>query len=78
MNPNCVSKPEQIKLIMECRKSGLPDYQWCRKQGINSGTFCNWVGKLQKAGYVLPDPAEGEMSMPAMMEQNTIRTLLMP
>ena len=23
MNPNCVRKPEQIKLIMECRQSGL-------------------------------------------------------
>ena len=29
MNPNCVRKPEQIKLIMECRQSGLSDYQWC-------------------------------------------------
>ena len=39
MNPNGVRKPEQIKLIMECRQSGLSDYQWCRKQGINPGIF---------------------------------------
>ena len=52
MNPNCVRKPEQIKLIMECRQSGLSDYQWCRKQGINPGTFYNWVSKLRKAGYL--------------------------
>ena len=89
MNPNCVRKPEQIKLIMECRQSGLSDYQWCRKQGINPGTFCNWVSKLRKAGYTVPDPAgkvsaapvmqevvkldlaEGGISTPAMMEQNT-------
>ena len=55
MKPNAVRKPEQIKLIMECRHSGLSDYQWCRKQGINPGTFYNWVSKLRKAGYSIPD-----------------------
>lgn len=55
MNSNCVRKPEQIKLIMECRQSGLSDYQWCQKQGINPGTFYNWVSKLRKAGYTIPD-----------------------
>lgn len=55
MKPNVVRKPEQIKLIMECRQSGLSDYQWCRKQGINPGTFYNWVSKLRKAGYAIPD-----------------------
>ena len=55
MNPNGVRKPEQIKLIIECRQSGLSDYQWCQKQGINPGTFYNWVSKLRKAGYTIPD-----------------------
>lgn len=55
MNPNGVRKPEQIKLIMECRRSGLSDYQWCQNQGINPGTFYNWVSKLRKAGYTIPD-----------------------
>lgn len=48
-------KDEQIKLIMECRKSGLSDYQWCRQEGIHPGTFYNWVSKLRKSGYVIPD-----------------------
>ena len=43
MNTNGVRKPEQIRLIMECRQSGLSDYQRCREQGINPGTFYNWV-----------------------------------
>lgn len=55
MNPNGVRKPEQIKLIMECRQSELSDYQWCQKQDINPGTFYNWVSKLRKAGYTIPD-----------------------
>ena len=55
MNPNGVRKHEQIKLIVECRQSGLSDHQWCQKQGINPGTFYNWVSKLRKAGYTIPD-----------------------
>ena len=68
MNPNCVRKPEQIKLIMECRQSGLSDYKWCRKQGINPGTFYNWVSKLRKAGYTVPEPAGKVSAAPVIQE----------
>ena len=39
---------EQYRLIMECRKSGLSDYQWCLNNDINPGTFYNWVSRLRK------------------------------
>lgn len=68
MNPNCVRKPEQIKLIMECRQSGLSDYQWCRKQGIHPGTFYNWVSKLRKAGYAIPDSESKSCALPVTQE----------
>lgn len=68
MNPNCVRKPDQIKLIMECRQSGLSDYQWCRKQGINPGTFYNWVSKLRKAGYTIPDSESRVSALPVNQE----------
>lgn len=68
MNPNGVRKPEQIKLIMECRQSGLSDYQWCQKQGINPGTFYNWVSKLRKAGYTIPDSESKVSGAPARQE----------
>lgn len=68
MNPNGVRKPEQIKLIMECRRSGLSDYQWCQKQGINPGTFYNWVSKLRKAGYTIPN-SESKTSEVAVRQE---------
>lgn len=68
MNSNCVRKPEQIKLIMECRQSGLSDYQWCQKQGINPGTFYNWVSKLRKAGYTIPDLESKVSGVPVSQE----------
>ena len=42
---------EQYQLIMECRSSGLSDYQWCTEHNINPGTFYNWVKRLRKNGY---------------------------
>ena len=52
---NGVCKADQIKLIMECRQSGLSDYQWCEQNGIHAGTFYNWVSKLRKSGYTFPE-----------------------
>lgn len=70
MKVNGVRKPEQIKLIMECRQGGLSDYQCCRKQGINPGIFYNWVSRLRKAGYTIPD-SESKASV----VQNTLHCI---
>ena len=44
------SVEEQYRLIMECRKSGLSDHQWCLNNDINPGTFYNWGKRLRKNG----------------------------
>ena len=49
------SRDEQMQLIMECRTSGLSDYQWCEQNDINKSSFYNWVNRLRKAGYQFPD-----------------------
>ena len=53
---------------MECRQSGLSDYQWCREQGINPGTFYNWVSKLRKASYTIPDSESKVCQAPVRQE----------
>lgn len=68
MNSTHVKKPEQIQLIMECRRSGLSDYQWCREHGIHPGTFYNWVSKLKKAGYTIPDSESRTLAAHAHQE----------
>jgi len=44
-----VRKDEQIKLIMECRQSGLSDFEWCQQHNINVGTFYNWISRLRRS-----------------------------
>ena len=57
MQPKRVNKQQQLQYILECRNSGLTDYQWCKEHDIHPGTFYNWVSKLKKAGCQgIPDP----------------------
>ena len=68
MERKFVRKDEQIKLIMECRQSGLSDYQWCEKNGIHPGTFYNWVSKLRKSGYTFPESEARSNAIPARQD----------
>ena len=59
MRAKAVTADEQYRLIMECRASGLSDYQWCVEHDIKPGTFYNWVKRLrQKGGVDIPSPAQ--------------------
>ncbi|MDD3064540.1 MAG: transposase [Massilibacteroides sp.] len=50
MRASRVSPEEQYRMIMECRRSGLSDQQWCLNNGIKPGTFYNWVKRLRQRG----------------------------
>lgn len=54
MRAKRISSDEQFRLIMECRQSGLSDYQWCHANDINPGTFYNWISRLRKRGMDIP------------------------
>lgn len=57
MRAKPVTADEQYRLIMECRSSGLTDYQWCIEHDIRPGTFYNWVKRLRQKGCVDVPPA---------------------
>lgn len=50
-----VSSEEQYRLVMECRSSGMTDYQWCMEHHIKPGTFYTWVRRLRAKGSAIPD-----------------------
>ena len=62
MAKNRTTPEEQLKLIEECRQSGLTDYDWCREQGIPPKTFYMWIYRLHKKGYTdIPAPVATPM-----------------
>lgn len=59
---------EKLQLIMECRNSGLSDYQWCKRHDINPSTFYNWITRLHKKGTEIPEALSHEKKSPLKQE----------
>lgn len=61
-----VPMSEQIKLINECRKSGLTDADWCRDHQIAPSTFYNWISRCRKAACAdqIAEPRYGHSDLP--------------
>ena len=76
MKAKPICRDEQIRLVMECRTSGLFDYQWCEAHGILPGTFYNWVSKLRKAGITIPDSESKRLGTP--VHQEVVKVDLVP
>lgn len=63
---------------MECRSSGLSDYQWCTEHDINPGTFYNWVKRLKKkACYDIPS-ATGRGDYRPAPKQDVVKLEVIP
>ena len=58
MRAKRIPQDEQLKLITECRQSGLSDYQWCRMHDIQPGTFYNWINRFRKRGITIPESCD--------------------
>ncbi len=71
-----VCKEEQLRLIMECRQSGLSDYQWCEQNGVHPGNFYNWVSKLRREGYAFPESKAKSKAVPN--KQDVVKIDLLP
>ena len=76
MRAKRISSDEQFRLIMECRQSGLSDYQWCQAKDINPGTFYNWISRLRKRGMVIPCSAAA--TEPTAELQEVVKVDLIP
>ena len=48
---------EKFELIMECRNSGLSDYQWCKQRGLSLSTFYGYVKQVRKHNCEIPELA---------------------
>lgn len=77
MRAKRISPDEQLRLVMECRSSGLSDYQWCLMNGINAGTFYNWVNRLRKSGAAVPH-CPNKTEILAVVEQSVVKMDLAP
>ena len=52
---------ESYKIVMDCRTSGLSDFQWCKANGVNPSSLYRWVEKLKSMGRDIPDKVKGSV-----------------
>ena len=43
---------ERLRIINECRQSGLTANEWCRRHGLRWNTYHTWVTRLRKKGLL--------------------------
>lgn len=66
-NKSNYSPDQRLNMILDCRKSGLTDCQWCKQMGIPTGTFYGWVKSFKQKGLSLPD-STGKTTVPIKQE----------
>ena len=65
---------ERMRLVGECRASGLTDHQWCSGKGISINTFYSWVAAMRKKGMDIPE-REGRGKR---VKQEVVRVDILP
>jgi len=68
-----VPSEEQYCLVMECRTSGMSDYQWCEKNNIKPGTFYNWIRRLRQNGHTDIPSCTGRDSYKEAPKQEVVK-----
>jgi len=73
-----VPMAEQIRLIDECRQSGMTDADWCRENDIAVSTFYNWISRRRKAAAdQIPAPNSGHHTEP-LLKQDVVPIEILP
>lgn len=70
MNTTHLTPEQRFDLVMECRSSGLTDYQWCKEHGIAPSTFYRWIAAFRKKGYPnIPLPLRQQSTHKAVVQE---------
>lgn len=69
MSKSIYSEEQRYQMIMECRSSGLTDYQWCKNHDIRPGTFYSWVNHLRKKGYAIKERSYEVPNSPSQKQE---------
>ncbi len=56
------TEEERLRIIHECRQSGLTANEWCRQHGLRWNTYHTWVTRLKKKGLL-----EAAATVPTVM-----------
>ncbi len=69
---------EWYKLIMDCRKSGLSDSQYCRANGIPNSSFCTAIRRLRMKSVAISERNDVDIYDLTLPGQDEIKVDIVP
>lgn len=72
------SEQEWIRIITECRQSGLTDHAWCEQHSISSSSFYNAATRLRKKACQIPEPVNPTCVLDLTSHQEVIKIDICP
>ena len=69
---------EWMELILECRKSGMSDRQWCIANGINQNTFNSAIKHLKHKNYTIPKARDIDIHDFTISKQDVVKVDIIP
>ncbi len=67
------SDEEWYNLIMNCRKSGMSDAQFCRANGIATSTLSCAIKRLRAKSYGIPEHRDDDIHDRTLPKQDVVR-----
>ena len=64
---------EWMKLVLECRKSGMSDRQWCNSNGISYYTFASAIKTLRRMNYEVPKSRDLDIHDLTIPKQDVVK-----
>ena len=82
LNPRKVSPSrsdeEWYNLIMNCRKSGMSDAQFCRANGIATSTLSCAIKRLRAKSYGIPEHRDDDIHDLTTSKQDVVKVDIIP
>ena len=72
------SDAEWYALIMDCRKSGLSDAQWCKAHDIATSTFSYAIQRLRKKSFGIPEREDVDIHDLTLPKQDVVQVDIVP
>jgi hypothetical protein len=72
------SDAEWYDLIMDCRKSGLSDAQWCKANDIATSTFSYAIKRLREKSYGIPERIDDDIHDLTQPKQDVVKVDIVP
>lgn len=61
------------RLIMDCRKSGLSDAQFCRANGIPNSSFSSAIKRLRGKSFAIPEVSDADVHDLTLIKQDVVK-----